>query len=315
MALLEFYQSIDLDAVHRFVEQRRQEDVKLDFKTLGNNATFEREDRRNLAIAISGFANAEGGIIVWGVRADKDDEGLDAANALAPIENCERALSELRSYASQASSPSVVGVDCKLMHEPNASKGYLVLYVPASEGDPCMAKLGEDRYYKRTGDRFIKMEQYEIADMFGKRRRPLLSLHVDVVPQSSSSGPHGIIHDLLAVVGIRNTGRGLARYPYLAFSSTPYTVSHFGLDGNRRTGLPRSPTRPVGRPMDVFAGGSDDVVHSNSILEVTNINVRVTPNRVVDDLTIIYRLGAEDVPVADGSYVVRRETIAGAIST
>ena len=30
-----------------------------------------------------------------------------------------------------------------------------------------MAKLGEDRYYKRSGDSFRKMEHFDLEDMFG----------------------------------------------------------------------------------------------------------------------------------------------------
>lgn len=308
--LIELYQSIDLDAVHRFVEQRRQEDAKLDFKALGNNATFEREDRKNLAIAISGFANAEGGIIVWGVRAAKDDDGLDAANALAPIENCERALADLRSYTAQGTSPSVDGVECKPVYESDKGEGYLVLYVPAFDGNPCMAMSGEDRYYKRTGDRFVRMEQYEIADMFGKRRRPVLSLWVELSRGGITRGAGSTTFDLSAVIGIQNSGRGLARFPYLELSSKPYQISIYGLDGNRRTGLPRLMTRPVAQTKHAFGGGSDHVVHPNRIVEVTTIEIRVDdPPRKASELTIEYSLGAEDVPVFSGTHILTAQQI------
>jgi len=41
--------------------------------------------------------------------------------------------------------------------------------------------LGEDRYYKRGGDRFYKMEPFDVADMFGRRRAPVLHVGNDRV--------------------------------------------------------------------------------------------------------------------------------------
>ena len=34
-----------------------------------------------------------------------------------------------------------------------------------------MAKLGENRYYQRSGDQFRMMEHFQVADMFGRPGR------------------------------------------------------------------------------------------------------------------------------------------------
>jgi hypothetical protein len=44
-----------------------------------------------------------------------------------------------------------------------------------------MAKLGEDRYYKRSGDRFYKIEHFDVADMFDRHRAPVLQVGNDRV--------------------------------------------------------------------------------------------------------------------------------------
>ena len=42
-----------------------------------------------------------------------------------------------------------------------------------------MAKLGENRYYKRSGDSFYQMEHFDLEDMFGRRRKPKLKMSSD----------------------------------------------------------------------------------------------------------------------------------------
>jgi hypothetical protein len=44
-----------------------------------------KEDKRNYAIALSGFSNSSGGIIVWGILAKKSNQGIDCAIELKAI--------------------------------------------------------------------------------------------------------------------------------------------------------------------------------------------------------------------------------------
>ena len=53
--LKEFFDLIDLDMSKRFKDERRQEGLYLEFKTLADDQTFGRDDRKNLAEAVAGF--------------------------------------------------------------------------------------------------------------------------------------------------------------------------------------------------------------------------------------------------------------------
>ena len=90
-----------------------------------------------------------------------------------------------------------------------------------------MAKHGEDRYYQRIGGSFLKMEHYAIADMFGRRRRPLLKVE-------AARREDGRI-----IVSILNEGRASAQAPYLKLHLVPrtLTISESGIDGNGSYGL------------------------------------------------------------------------------
>ena len=62
MDLRERFEAMDLAAIEHFIADRQEENLHLEFKTADPRLT--RNDRRNFAEAISGFANSDGGLIV-----------------------------------------------------------------------------------------------------------------------------------------------------------------------------------------------------------------------------------------------------------
>jgi len=86
-------ESAETDAfklVEAFVAESKAEDLYLDFtrKSKPNVAVLNDDDKKNLSKAMSGFANSVGGVIVWGVIAErgrKDPELPDVATRLAPL--------------------------------------------------------------------------------------------------------------------------------------------------------------------------------------------------------------------------------------
>jgi len=168
MNLTETFESLCANEVQEFIKLGQEENLHLDFKTV-NNPNLGTDDKRNLAKGLSGFANSSGGIIVWGVDARKSTQGIDCATAPAEIPNVKLFLSRLNTLTGDAVSPLVDGVRHKSI-ETTQGKGFAVTLVPESASGPHMAKLGEDRYYKRSGDSFYRMEHFDLEDMFGRRQ-------------------------------------------------------------------------------------------------------------------------------------------------
>ena len=157
MELIEWFKTITTAHVDKLIEDHQEEHLQLDFKTITRTNLSYRDDRRNLASCISGFANSSGGLVIWGVKARPDDRDVDCAVEPSLISPLSEFLSRLNEYTGQAASPIVDGVLHKAL-EKTASEGYAVTLVPESHSGPHMAKLGEDRYYKRSGGSFRKME-------------------------------------------------------------------------------------------------------------------------------------------------------------
>ena len=89
------------------------EELFLEFKRSadsGGGVKLHDRDRTNLRKAISGFANSEGGIVIWGIECAKDDRIGDTASARAPITNPSRFVSWLEGAVSGCTVPPAPGV-------------------------------------------------------------------------------------------------------------------------------------------------------------------------------------------------------------
>src|SRR5436190_14740989 len=139
MDLLDTFNRLDAAAIQSFISQQQEEHLHLDFKTVTGANLNNKDDKRSLARSLSGFANSSGGLIVWGVDARKNDQGLDCANAAAEIVPLQRFTSRLNELTGEAVSPLVDGILHKSIITA-ADRGFAVSIVPESSSGPHMAK-------------------------------------------------------------------------------------------------------------------------------------------------------------------------------
>ncbi len=298
--LKSWFESISIDDIRRFVEDDREEDLHLDFKLVDDPGLKSRDDRKNLAAAVSGFANSDGGLIVWGVDCRKNADGVDCACKALGINGLKKFHSRLMEFSGSAANPSVTGVEHRSLSIPGeGDHGFVVTYIPASDTGPHMAKLGEDRYYKRSGWSFLKMEHFEIADMFGRRPHPKLDLTYEVA-KPRRFGPD-IKASVYLILG--NRGRGSARAPFLAIRATqPFDVDMFGVDGAFNHGLQYryDPRTDLHR----FAGSGEALIHPSVSLTVTRLSALIPPGGSAADMAIEYEICAADMPLQKGTLAI-----------
>jgi hypothetical protein len=298
MALRDRFDRLTAKAIEAMPRQLAQESVHLDCKLLGK-AELADDDKRNLARAISGFANSEGGIILWGVEAKRNNEGIDCVISSPGIAKVRLALSRLVELTPEAVDPPVDGVEHRAITRRAASRGFLATLVPPSDGGPHMAKLGLNRYYKRNGTSFLTMEHYDIADMFGRRQRPVLKIAWRV--ELGGGGPR-------IIVGLENTGRGAASAPFLSLrlDKGPFACSQWGLTGGGAEGMRRRPTPSRGYHT-TYAEGADFVIHPGVLLDVMAFAMPSTPQAralLTEDVKIEFAFCANGVPLQKGTFIV-----------
>ncbi len=59
--LVNIFESLSILDIEQFVRSKQEETLHLEFKTISKPDMSARNDRRNLATSLSGFANSDGG--------------------------------------------------------------------------------------------------------------------------------------------------------------------------------------------------------------------------------------------------------------
>jgi hypothetical protein len=198
-----------VDAVRQLVIARSTESYFLDFKRSANGGTsvgLHDGDRNQLARAISGFGNAEGGVLVWGVDCSRDSDGADVARMLVPLANAARFAAELEHAVSGCTIPAHSSVRSIPIVEPGTTAGYAATLVPKSHRLPHQV-VNELKYYMRAGDSFLPVPHAVLAGMFGRAPIPHVFQAFTVAPASIVTGSISVQVGVL----VRNNGPGIAR--------------------------------------------------------------------------------------------------------
>ena len=157
-----------------FIQTRQFEELFLDFKRSTNNGSgrnLHQNDRENLAKAISGFGNSEGGVIVWGIDCSKDQDYADVAHTKVHLQNPRRFASWLEGAISGCTVPPHSGVRHHYILLQGEDKGFVVSYIPKSNTAPHQT-IGKLQYFMRAGSSFLPVPHAVLAGMFGRRPQP-----------------------------------------------------------------------------------------------------------------------------------------------
>jgi len=97
MDLKQYFDNIDLSEIERMITDGQEENVHIEFKTAVHpnyNIDNREFDKKNFSEVISGFANSNGGILIWGVKAKKNENNQDIASQKKPIKELTRVHSK-----------------------------------------------------------------------------------------------------------------------------------------------------------------------------------------------------------------------------
>lgn len=307
MTLYDYFNSIDLTEIERYILDKQEENISLEFKTVNHpnyNLDNREFDKKNYSEGLSGFANSNGGIIIWGVKAKENHQKQDVAYEKRPITELTKFLNILNRLEGQAVIPLITGIE-HVKIEVSDDLGYIKSFIPASNSAPHMALYAGKHYYKRSGDSFYQCEHYDVIDMFSRKKSPSLSLIAKVHKRTML---HQVQYRYEIIISIANTGGKIAKFPYLAINcNTAYNVHDFGLDGNRNTGLQKVANNAIYRYN--YSGGNNTVIYPETILNVDKFVCEVLISDAPEDLKIQYILSAEDMESIKGEIVVESRKI------
>lgn len=203
-------------AVDQLISDATAEELFLDFKGSRDSSgagALGSDDAKNLAKAISGFGNSEGGILVWGVDARKKN-GVERLEKV-PLNDANGFRKRIETAISRLTVPVHSMVRNAEILEQDGRSGYVVTLVERSESGPIRAIAGElDSYYVRVGDSFKAAPHSVLAGMFGKPPLGVVWVQFFALKVGEQSGSGAI--SFAFGLGIANGGATLLERPYVS---------------------------------------------------------------------------------------------------
>lgn len=165
-----------LAALERLLAEEEPESLFLDYKRSATHADdpgLHRSDRENLSKALSGFANSEGGLLIWGVDARRKAGAQREIANKAPVPQAAGFRTLVEGALSGESVPALP--NARVMHilESAGPAGYVVVLIPQSLIGPIRA-IRTDRYHLRSGSSFGIVPHGVLAGMFGRAPQPII---------------------------------------------------------------------------------------------------------------------------------------------
>jgi hypothetical protein len=191
--------------VKRWVDEHKEESLYLEFK----RARFDSKrlgdrERKALAKALSGFANTDGGVIVFGIESKRDsDSDVDRAERLGAIANVERFRDQVRDEVRRVCVPEPLRWEVHHVPDPEEPRaGMVAVFVPASVGVHRATEAPDvgERYFLRTSAGTSPIPHALLATMFGRRPAPLLRVRLKRLKPSQVE------------IIVENIGRGTAHF-------------------------------------------------------------------------------------------------------
>jgi Putative DNA-binding domain len=228
----------------------------------------EQSTRQSIAKSACGFTNATGGVIVVGMIAKAGNDGVDVVQEESPVDDAEAVRSKVEDIISKLVEPGIEGIQSKSIRFPKSKSGFVVVFIPESEGSPHRSTAPKD-FFVRIGPNTIPMAYFQIADRFGRRPQARLIVEVRHEALRYSSFREDGSRERVFSMTLTNEGRGIARFPAVRFQSEqPITV------GNPMILQGQAPLWPISDASPgwlSFRGGANDVVYPGEIIRIATL--------------------------------------------
>ena len=203
-----------IDDIQRLVNSKEKESTYLDYK---ESAALQNDEKSKTKISkdVSAFANAGGGVIIYGMREDghvpvKIDDGLD------PKEISKEWLEQVIGSRIQRKIDGV-RIDQIAIESEKVNRVIYVVHIPQSMRAPHQA--WDKKFYKRRNFSSEPMEEYEVRDAYMREEAPDVTLDMFFRRHSARIDKFRLslvnpetMHGLEINGVLRNEGGGLVEY-------------------------------------------------------------------------------------------------------
>lgn len=306
--LMERLESRGLAYVDELIDSAKGEEAFLEYKSSNTDGgPLSNDDRKHFGRALSGFANSDGGVVLWGVGTKKPDRRTAVEKPVRgkEVPDCRLLASLLEDCVSGLTVPPVPGVRSHPIPIDGGPRGYVATLIPASTvGSHQVANC--KAYLVRTGASFQPVHHSVLAGMFGRRPAPALDLRVEYHPLVVSSSKDRLLVQL--DVCLRNTSGVVARDHYVSWECDSTGGSKCRISprsaGNSRFSADLAPSGLLG----CWLAESGNRLAPLGVQSVGSLIVSLKP-QITSSLAVTITFGCEGAPPFQRRIHVPRPTL------
>ncbi|WP_165227275.1 RNA-binding domain-containing protein [Aquisphaera insulae] len=173
------------------------------------------------ATNLAAFANTEGGVLIWGIKAKEVDK-IDAACGVEMVPRPEELRSRLMQLHHLATNPPLSGVEVHAVTD-EGEKGFVVCYIPQGRFVPYRAEFDINQYYIRVGDDSVVPSPVILRRLFFPQSLARIEVLVDLYfekPPEADQSVRRYHYD----VTMRNIGNTTAHDVYIVIEDDLYDL-------------------------------------------------------------------------------------------
>lgn len=164
-----------IDDLQSLIDNEIEESTVLDYKsTIDKNKPNWKEE---LAKDVSAMANANGGVIIYGIMEKAVGKGHSVPEKLTPISNTLMSKDSFSQLLSSNIQPVIENVEINYIPY-NDQSGFFVVEVP--QGITAHQNRLSHQYHRRRNAIIEAMEDYEIRDVMNRSKHPVIEMEFEL---------------------------------------------------------------------------------------------------------------------------------------
>ncbi len=164
-----------IEDLQSLIDNEIEESTVLEYKSTINKQ--KPNWKEELAKDVSAMANANGGIIVYGIS-QKENNGHSIPDKLTPISNAVMSKDSLSQLLSSNIQPVIENIEITYIPYDKHS-GFFVIEVP--QGITAHQNRLSHLYHRRRNATIEPMEDYEIRDVMNRTKHPVIELEFELL--------------------------------------------------------------------------------------------------------------------------------------
>lgn len=270
--------SYSLEDLNDFLELEVEENIYLDYK---DGAALCSDKINEITKDISAFANSDGGIIIYGVRENRETHKPDGMSA---ITNPKISKEWIEQQANRIQ-PQIKGLRIfPIRLNKESSLSIYIVKIPRSEDAPHMAY--DNKYYRRDNFSCNPMHGYQVRDTFYRYSKPFLRIlgvefEPSVVPGTSESA-------FFFKAFVQNDNKAVATlYKMNAYIFTTIPVDFISL-ASPKDELKNSSLIKMDKKSVRYSVHSNEPIFKNECITMGNVYIQMPESLIGDFIKTSY---------------------------